>query len=238
MLPLRLFWTLGLAACLSACASSHSDYGPPVVQFAGTEGMPPPTVADTLPPGRPYVLGPFDKVNVVVFGVPELSASLQIDAAGQLALPLLGGIMVSGKTPQEVAGIIADGLRGKYVRDPQVSVGIEEVVSQVVTVSGEVKAPGNYPAANGRTLVRAVAAAQGLSEFAKMDDVVVFRTVNSEKMAALYNLRAINAGYYKDPELYPGDVVVVGDSSARRFFKDVITVAPALLTTVLTVILR
>ncbi|WP_196782026.1 hypothetical protein, partial [Salmonella enterica] len=73
------------------------------------------------------------------------------------------------------------------------------------------------------TLMRAVATAKGTTEFAKLDDVVIFRTVNGQKMAALYNLKAIRQGAYDDPEVFANDVVVVGDSPARRLFKDILT---------------
>ena len=59
---------------------------------------------------------------------------------------------------------------------------------------------------------------------------MIFRTVNGQKMAALYNLKAIRRGYYTDPEVFANDVVVVGDSQARRLFKDALQVAPTLLT--------
>jgi polysaccharide biosynthesis/export protein len=80
------------------------------------------------------------------------------------------------------------------------------------------------------TLMRAVATAKGTAEFAKLDDVVVFRTVKSQKMAALYNLKAIRRGYYDDPEVFANDVVVVGNSSARKIFKDALQIAPLLVT--------
>ena len=238
------------AACLtlSACASSSRFEGQPVVEFAGDEGLPPPTLADTLVDERPYQIGPFDRITVTVFGVPELSAGLlpsntgrngiQVDSAGQVALPLIGQVQAAGLTPSELSSLITERLRGAYVRDPRVTVNVEEAVSQSVTVGGEVKMPGTYPIRGKMTLVRAIAEARGLDEFARREDVVVFRTVNDQRLAALYNLRAIDAGYYQDPELYPGDVVVVGESQARRLFKDFVSFGPSLLTTVITVLLR
>jgi polysaccharide export outer membrane protein len=80
------------------------------------------------------------------------------------------------------------------------------------------------------TLMRAVATAKGASEFAKLDDVVIFRTVKGQQLAALYNLTAIRRGNYEDPEVFANDVVVVGDSQARRLFKDALQVVPLLMT--------
>jgi polysaccharide biosynthesis/export protein len=79
------------------------------------------------------------------------------------------------------------------------------------------------------TLVRSVASAKGLTETASAEHVVVFRTVGTQRYAALYNLRAIREGVYADPVIYPNDVLVIGESAARRTFRDVIQSAPLLL---------
>ena len=129
-------------------------------------------------------------------------------------------------------------LRGAYVRDPQVTVNLKETVSQVITVDGQVKEPGLYPVVGRMTLMRAVATAKGAAEFAKLEDVVIFRTVKGQKLAALYNLRAIRRGAYQDPEVFANDVVVVGDSKARRLFKDLLQIIPALSTPIVVALQR
>ena len=78
------------------------------------------------------------------------------------------------------------------------------------------------------TLVRAIAAAGGAGDFAKTSEVLVFRTVDGQRMAAIYDLRGIQRGNYDDPEIYPNDVVIVGDSPQKRLIRDAIGVAPAL----------
>jgi polysaccharide export outer membrane protein len=172
-----------------------------------------------------------------VFGVPDLSQKeIQADTSGNISFPLVGTVPAGGKTPAEVAALIADGLRGKYIRDPQVTVNLKETVSQVVTVSGDVKEPGLYPVVGHMTLMRAIATAKGVGDTADTGNVVVFRTVNGQKMAALYNLTAIQRGNYDDPEIYPNDVVVLGDSQARRLFRDFLQLAPALSYAVVTLV--
>jgi polysaccharide export outer membrane protein len=111
-------------------------------------------------------------------------------------------------------------------------------VSQVVTVDGQVRQPGLYPVVGGMTLMRAVATAQGTSEFARLRDVVVFRTVGGQNMAALYNLDAIRRGLYPDPEIFANDVVIVGDSPARRIFRDVLQAAPLITTPIIALLQR
>lgn len=193
--------------------------------------LPAPNRADTVGSKRPYLIGPFDRLVIDVFGIEELNKrEVTTDAAGRLSFPLAGVIDAAGLTPGELEQEIARRLRGEYVRDPQVTVNLKETTSQVVTVDGQVKMPGVYPVLGSMTLMRTVATARGLEEFAKLDDVVVLRTVDGQPMAALYNLAAIRRGNYPDPAIYPNDVVVVGDSKARRLFRDLIQLAPLLST--------
>jgi len=211
---------------LSGCAS-HSGLGENEnIQIAKAGVLPPPDRGDLVGHGTPYLIGPFDKLTIDVFGIEELSKKeVETDASGRISFPLAGVIEAAGKTPAEVEVILKDRLRSRYVRDPQVTVNLKETVSQVVTVDGEVKEPGLYPVIGHMTLERAVAKAKGLGEFAKASNVVVFRTVKGQQMVALYNLDAIRRGAYQDPEIYANDLVVVGDSQARRFFKNVLPFA-------------
>ena len=193
--------------------------------------LPAPDRADLLSESRPYLIGPFDKLMIDVFGIEELSKKeVQTDASGRISFPLAGVIEAAGRTPAEIEDEIETRLRSRYVRDPQVTVNLQETVSQVITVDGQVKKPGLYPVIGKMTLMRAVATAEGTAEFAKLDDVVIFRTVNGQQLAALYNLKAIRRGNYSDPEVFANDVVVVGDSQARRLFRDALQLLPVLTT--------
>lgn len=215
---------------LAACSNQVGLGGPASkVTVVESSTLPPPEIGDLFEFSRPYLIGPFDKLTIDVFGIEALSRQeVQIDASGRLSFPLAGIVEASGKTPGELEKMIEGRLQGRYVRDPKVTVNLKETVSQVITVDGQVKSPGLYPVYGKMTLMRAIATAKGLDEFAKMQEVVVFRTVGGQKMAALYNLKAIRRGIYDDPDLYANDVVVVGESGARRFFKDFLTVAPLL----------
>lgn len=192
--------------------------------------MPTPTGVDLLTPDRPYLIGPFDKLKIEVFGVEELQREIQTDASGNFLFPLVGQINGGGRSPSELAIEIEDKLRGTFVRNPSVTVNLEESLSQLITVDGEVKRPGSYPVIGRMTLIKAIASAQGVDEYASLKDVVVFRTVNGQRYAGLYNLDAIRKGTYEDPELFANDVVVVGDSPSRRMFKDLLQASPLLTT--------
>ncbi len=223
---------------LAGCAGSPTRLvSSDKITVVAETALPAPTAVDQTALDRPYLIGPFDKLKVDVFGVPDLSSEVQADASGRISMPLIGSIDAAGKTPAELAQRIAAALRGQYVRNPQVTVNLKETVSQVVTIDGEVREPGLYPVVGRMSLMRAIAVAKGASEFAKLDDVVVFRTVNNQRYAALYNVKAIRRGLYEDPEVFANDVVVVGNSQARRLFKDVIQ-GSSLITTPLIALLR
>lgn len=229
----KLIVLLAFSSALTACGSSQLG-GPGSlsdVKVVESDVLPEPTRLDLFEQNRPYLIGPFDKLTIDVFGIEELSKQeVQTDAGGRISFPLAGIMEAAGKTPGELEEEIEGRLRGQYVRDPQVTVNLKETVSQVITIDGQVREPGLYPVIGKMTLMRAVAVAKGTAEFAKLDDVVIFRTVNGQKMAALYNLKSIRRGIYNDPEVFANDVVVVGDSQARRLFKDALQVAPTLLT--------
>lgn len=217
------------ALSLAACAGS-----PPLKSTASltvvenSTELPPPQRNDLVAADRPSLIGPLDTINIDVFGLPELSRDMQVDASGRIAMPLIGTIDARGKTADELSGVVATALRAHHVRNPEVTINIRNSVSQVVTVDGEVKKPGLIPVTNQMTLMRAVAAAEGFSEFAKQNEVVVLRTVDGKRMAGLYNVASIRRGLYPDPAIYANDVIIVGDSPARRTFKDFVSLSPLL----------
>jgi polysaccharide export outer membrane protein len=190
--------------------------------------LPIPNRQDLTAGDRQSFIGPLDTIGVDVFNVPELSREMQVDASGRISMPLIGTVDARGKTSQELAEQIEAALRGRYVRNPDVTVNIRSSVSQVVTIDGQVAEPGLYPVTNQMTLMRAIASAKGLSEFARADDVVILRTVDGHRMAGLYNVAAIRQGIYSDPAIYANDMIVVGDSPQRRLFRDVIALSPLL----------
>lgn len=233
-----LAFLIASLALLSGCAGPAALGGASNIQVLSDKELPAPDRSDLVSETRPYLIGPFDKLIIDVFGIDELSKKeVQTDASGRISFPLAGIVEAAGRTPAEVEEEIEGRLRNRYVRDPQVTVNLKETVSQVITVDGQVKEPGLYPVIGKMTLMRAVATAKGTSEFAKLDDVVIFRTVKGQDLAALYNLDAIRRGNYADPEVFANDVVIVGDSKARRLFKDALQIVP-LLTTPLIIALQ
>jgi polysaccharide export outer membrane protein len=231
---------LAMALCCLTAGCAAAPLGPvrgpdgqlsSRVQVISASELPPPSHADLSGPARPYLIGPFDTLTIDVFGIEELSRrEIRADAAGRISFPLAGTIDAAGSTPAQLEDQIEQRLRERHIRDPQVTVNLKETVSRVITVDGQVRQPGLYPVVGRMTLMRAVATAHGLSEYARQDDVVVFRTVDGQQLAALYNLQAIRRGTYEDPEVFANDVVIVGDSPARRIFRDALQLLPLLST--------
>ena len=218
-----------LSLALSACGEREPlQSNSRLTVIEGQSALPAPVRGDLTAADRPALIGPLDTIEVDVFNVEALSREMQVDANGRISMPLIGTIEAGGETASELAQDIEDALRGRYVRNPDVTVNIRSSVSQVVTIDGQVVEPGLYPVTNQMTLLRAVASARGLTEYARQSDVVILRTVEGQHLAGLYNIDAIRRGVYDDPPIYANDVVVVGDSPQRRLFRDFIAVTPLL----------
>lgn len=218
---------LSVAMTLSACGGKVPlESTPRLSVVRDSSALPPPDRNDLTAADRPSLIGPLDTIQVDVFNIPDLSREMQVDASGRISMPLAGTIDARGKTAEELARAIEAALRGRYVRNPEVTVNIRSSVSQVVTIDGQVAEPGLYPVTNQMTLMRVIASAKGFSEFASQEDVVVLRTVNNRKMAGLYNVNAIRRGAYDDPPIYANDVIIVGDSPQRRLFRDFVSLSP------------
>lgn len=221
---------IGLALLVLPVHASAADEEPRAgLQMVSADELPAPTLADLKASERPYRVGPFDKLTIDVFGSAELSdKEVQVDASGRITFPLVGTVEVAGKTPGEVSGALQDLFRGRFIKNPQVTVNLKEIVSQTVTIGGEVKKPGVYPIVGKMTLMTAIASAEGWTDISSRGSVAVFRTVGGKDYAALYNVKAIQKGNYPDPEIYASDVVMVGDSQTRKIWKDFLAATPLL----------
>lgn len=204
-----------------ACAGPKMAVGGEVTTVPASS-LPPPKEVDLAGSNRRHLIGPGDTISVEILGLPDFSRQVQVDANGDISLPLAGSVSVLGHNAEELARLLETRLRAGFVKDPRVTVGITETVSRVVSVGGEVERPGVYPVIGKTTLMRTIARASGTSDFARTNHVVVFRTVEGKDLAALYDLRAIRLGAYRDPEIYENDVVEVGESNARRLFPQII----------------
>ena len=179
--------------------------------------------------GQDYRIGPFDILDISVFQVDMLTRTVQVDATGHFQFPMIGIVDAVGKTARQVSDEIAAALDKNYLRSPQVAVYVKESASQKYTVEGAVKLAGVFPLQGHMTLLKAVATAQGVSDDAKLRDVVIFRTVNQKRMAGMINLGEVRKGKVDDPEIYAGDVIVVPLSGSRKALHDIVGATPLLL---------
>lgn len=216
--------SLLVAGCAGGSPSLVST--PDLTVIQGATELPGPARTDLTAAPRLALIGPLDTISIDVFGVPELGSQMQVDASGGISMPLVGSMDAGGKTAGELASDIESALAGRYVRNPDVTVNINSSVSQVVTVEGQVVEPGLYPVTNQMTLLRTIASARGMNEFAKEEEVVILRKVDGQQLAGLYDINAIRRGAYDDPPIYANDVIIVGDSPQRRLFRDIVATAP------------
>lgn len=227
---LRGFGVVALIASLAGCAIDRSIGLSPEVSVTTLEQLPPPKGEIS------YLIGPQEKLEIEVVGAETLSGTYLTDIDAQLAFPLIGTLALDGKSPSEASKLIADRLRGRYLLDPQVRVIPEDFPVPSVSVGGQVKKPGSYPAVGKQTLLKVVNKAEGLTEYAKEDDVLVLRTVDGKRYIGVFNIRAIQRGNYPDPQIYANDVVMVGDSPERRRLNVMLQVLPPVITTALILI--
>lgn len=219
-----MFWKInGLALAMLAVSGCVGDTGlsssSTAVQVATALPAPDTTVAPVEV--APYRVIPGDELTVSVFGAPDLDRTGLVDGAGNFAMPLAGTVHVAGKSPEEISSTIGERLRGGYIKNPRISVNVKQALNQrAVTVDGEVLQPGVYPVTGRMTLQQAIATAKGASQEANIRRVVVFRTVNNQKLAAMFDLKAIRSGKAPDPEIFGNDIVVVGENAIQKFLKN------------------
>lgn len=168
-----------------------------------------------------YRIGPQDLLFVDVFQVDDFSRKVRVSATGRISLPLIGEIQAAGRTARELEGHLAARLGEKYLRDPQVSVFIEEYTSQRVTVEGQVNRPGVFALKGRTTLLQAVAMAEGVDDtVADPERVQVFRARDDgTRHTLVYDLEAIRAGKQADPVIEGDDIVVVPKAGVKAAVK-------------------
>jgi polysaccharide export outer membrane protein len=163
-LPVAL---VALPLALPACRWAQA---PPLVQ-GNVESR----VAEAAAPGN--VLGPGDRVSVVVFLHPESSTGPEgvlIDPEGRLDLPLVGTIQLAGLTPDEARSRLAEEL-ARFLRDPEVSFNVIQLASRRVYVFGEMERPGPYPLDRPLTALQALTLAGGFRPGADRHKVALLR---------------------------------------------------------------
>ena len=194
-----------LVSCLSlllgACAGAGKT----------TSGPPPAAAIQAV---DSYMIGVDDIVQVTVWRNPDLGITVPVRPDGMISVPLVGDVAAAGKPPAEVAQDIQEKLAA-YVRDPQVAVILTDLRSHEylsrVRVTGAVRQPVSIPYRPGMTVLDAVLAAGGVTEFAAPDRSELHRKV--EDSASAYSVRLdrilgkgdLSTNY----PVSPGDVITI-----------------------------
>ena len=156
-----------------------------------------------------YQIGPEDVLDISVWKNPELSRTVPVRPDGKVSLPLLNDFRAAGLTPSDLREQLVARL-SEFVPTPEVSVIVREVHSRKVAVVGAVKTAGRYELKSPMTVLEAIALAQGFTDFAARDRIVVLRQSGGTTTRIPFNYRKIAEGMEQENFFVrPGDIVVV-----------------------------
>ena len=196
--------SLALTGCTG---SSSGPQLPPASFVALQEG-----------PGEEYVIGPLDDLTVFVWRNPELGAKVQVRPDGRITTPLITDMPAVGKTPSMLAEDIRLQL-SQYIEEPLVSVIVNEFAgtfSQQVRIVGATEKPASIPYRANMTLLDAMIAVGGLSEFAAGNRARLIRfdkQIGKQREYALRLGDLLKKGESKaNVMLKPGDVIIIPES--------------------------
>ena len=149
-----------------------------------------------------YRLGSGDVISIQVLGEEDLKREkIRLSDAATISYPILGEIRLYGKTVAELEGYIRDGLKGRYLVNPQVTVTIVEYRS--FFINGQVEKPGGYQFIPGLTVRKAISLAGGFKERASKEKIFVIRDSDRSQTPKRVDQNAV---------VKPGDIITVEES--------------------------
>ena len=220
--PIRLLIVAVAMLFAAACADRPGGPIPYDVQLGR------PDAPSVVPLESDYRIAPMDTVSVKVFKSQDLTGDYEVDLTGHISLPLVGEVEAANLTTAQLDDRLTQLLGTKYFENPDVSVGVKASTKRAVTVDGAVKQSGSFPVAGQTSLMQAVALAGGTTEEANPHRVAIFRTIGGKRQVAAFDLVAIRRGQSPDPQIYPGDIVVVDGSSIKQAQKQILNSIPLL----------
>jgi polysaccharide export outer membrane protein len=177
--------------------------------------------------GADYRIATGDLLSMTVFQVDALSKDYRVDLSGNVSVPLIGDVAAVGRTTTELRQEIATRLGARYLRNPDVTVAVKESTSNHVTLEGGVRRPGLFPINGPLTLLQSIAMAGGIEATqGNPRRIAIFRRIQGQRMAAAFDLVSIRRGEGPDPEIFPGDIIVVETNSRRGLFQDILQIIP------------
>jgi len=159
---------------------------------------------------KEYLIGPEDVLDVLVWkNCPDLCRTVPVRPDGKVSLPLVNDVQAAGLTPMDLRRQLTEHL-AEFLPTPEVSVIVREVHNVKVAVVGAVKMPGDYELKSPATVLELIARAQGLTEFANRDKVVILRQNGSTTTRIPFNYRKVAEGHDQDNfYVRAGDIIVV-----------------------------
>jgi len=153
-------------------------------------------------------LGPGDLIEVNVYNVPELASKARVSNAGDVYLPLIDYVHVEGLTQEEAQTLIEKRFAdGGFVRNPHVTIFVDEATSQGVTVIGEVQRPGIYPDIADHKLYEIVSEAGGFTSAVSRKIAILHRNQPEPQRVELP--RNLSDNMNGNLEILPGDTITV-----------------------------
>ena len=159
---------------------------------------------------KEYLIGPEDVLDITVWkNCPDLCRTVPVRPDGKMSLPLVNDVQAAGLTPMDLREHLTQQL-SEYLPSPEVSVIVREVHNFKVAVVGSVKMPGDYELKSQATVLELLARAQGLTEFANRDKIVVLRQNGTKTDRIQFNYRKVAEGNDQDNfYVRAGDIIVV-----------------------------
>jgi polysaccharide export outer membrane protein len=208
----RLHRLLAGSAMVSLLLSGCAGAGP------ATQLPPASFVSMQEGPGEEYVIGPLDELTIFVWRNPELGASVQVRPDGRITTPLITDMPAVGKTPSMLAEDVKLQL-SQYIQDPLVSVIVNKFAgtfSQQVRIVGATEKPASIPYRANMTLLDAMIAVGGLSEYAAGNRAKLIRFDKEQGRQREFQLRLgdlLKKGESRaNVMLMPGDVIIIPES--------------------------
>jgi polysaccharide export outer membrane protein len=157
-----------------------------------------------------YRIGPDDLLDISVWKEESLQRKLTVRPDGKISFPLIGEVMASSRTPEELQQEITERLK-KFMPAPVVTVIIDKVSAYKIYVIGEVKNSGQFQAGSYIDVLQALALAGGLSPYAAKNKIKILRRENGVEKAIPFEYSGIESGndLRQNIILQRGDVVLV-----------------------------
>jgi polysaccharide biosynthesis/export protein len=157
-----------------------------------------------------YLIGANDLLNIFVWKESDLTQDVTVMADGRITLPIIGDIMVKGLTVTQLRDIIQEKLKN-YISNPDVTVVVKESRSRKVYTIGKIRNPGSYNLAPDMTVLQALSAAGGCTDWAEIKKIMIVRRNENKEVIFHFNYEEYVSGKNPDQNilLEPNDTIVV-----------------------------